>query len=340
MHSLKKRTLPQVVANEPRSRRVTLIRWVYIGTVLALAMWTANFLIGDRIFLRADGMVVGEQAVVAAEYPVTVRHIFLREGDLVHVGDNAAVVSSQTVAESIAKLSSDIAARMVRQGDLRIRRQVIDAMLPLAEKRQKVARNARQALESLLDRKYLGINQHTAALDGEYRGVQDYETLKSEKVAIDAELDVLAAVLAEAQKAITDLRELYNGGRLAAPIDGMVTRLAASKGAVVRSGEPIMELTGSRHFVLAQVPTGAFYHVRPGQEVTIKTGLKSNRGTIASVEPFASALPREFQRAFTPVERQQVIRVEFAPGETLPPLFSKVRIQSKSVLGAQLAHLF
>ena len=29
------------------------------------------------------------------------------------------------------------------------------------------------------------------------------------------------------------------------------------------------------------------------------------------VEPFAAALPREFQRAFTPVERQQVIRVEF-----------------------------
>ena len=55
-------------------------------------------------------------------------------------------------------------------------------------------------------------------------------------------------------------------------------------------------------------------------------------GAVARVEPSAAALPREFQRAFTPVERQQVIRVEFAEGETPLPLFTKVKLRSGIVL--------
>jgi hypothetical protein len=35
---------------------------------------------------------------------------------------------------------------------------------------------------------------------------------------------------------------------------------------------------------------------------------------------------RRIQRAFTPIERQQVIRIEFAEGETPLPLFTKMRL--------------
>jgi hypothetical protein len=59
--------------------------------------------------------------------------------------------------------------------------------------------------------------------------------------------------------------------------------------------------------------------------------MQTIRGTIARVEPFAAALPREFQRSFIPVERQQVIRVEFAPGAEIPPLFTKVQLRSADI---------
>jgi hypothetical protein len=80
--------------------------------------------------------------------------------------------------------------------------------------------------------------------------------------------------------------------------------------------------------VLAYVPTGVLYDVEIGDEVQIKTGLQTTRGKISRIEPSAAALPREFQRAFTPVETQQVIRVEFASGEVPPPLFTKVTLRS------------
>jgi len=332
MRSLKRRPPLQASSNEPRSRRLTLIRWLYLTSVLALAIWLGNFLFGDRLFLGSEGLVLGEPAIIAAEFPVTVRDVLVREGETVEAGQAAAIVSSQAVAETIARLSSDVAARVIRRSELLIRSQVIDAMIPLAENRQKVASNTRRELETLLERRYLGLSQHTAALDDEYHGVQDFETLKAEKRTVEGELGMLGTALAEAQTAIAELRRIYDDGRLTVPVDGVVTRLAANKGSVVRSGEPIIELSGRQRFVLAYVPTGSLYSVNEGDEVSIKTGLQAKRGIVTRVEPFAAALPREFQRAFTPVERQQVIRIEFLPGELPPPLFAKVWVSAPAIL--------
>ena len=332
IRSLKRRILLVAQPSEPRSQRLRLIRWIYLAGVLALAAWLGNFLFGDRLFLRSEGLVLGDPAIIAAEFPVTVRDILVREGQGVEAGKVAAIVSSQAVAETIARLSTDIAARVIRQGELRIRSQVVDAMIPLAENRQQIARDTRKELETLLERRYLGLNQRTTALDNEYHGVQDFEALKSEKRIVESELRTLDTALAEARSAIADLRRIYDDGRLTAPIDGVVTRVAANKGSVVRSGEPLIELSGNQRFVLAYVPTGSLYEVNEGDEVRVKTGLQAKRGIITRVEPFAAALPREFQRAFMPVERQQVIRIEFLPGELPPPLFAKVWVSRWAIV--------
>ena len=339
MRLLKRRTLPQGLPSEQRSRRLTVIRWMYLTGVLALAIWLGNFFFGDRLFLRSEGLVLGEPAVVAAEFTVTLRDVLVREGETIEAGKIVAVVSSQSVAETIARLSADVAVRFIRQSELRIRVEVVDAMIPLAETRQKFAVYARKELETLLERHFLGINQHTTALENEFRGVQDLQSLKSEKRTIESELGKLESALGEAQTAMADLRRIYDNGRLAAPIAGVVVRLAANKGSVVRAGEPIIELNGNQRYVLAYVPTGSLYSVNVGDEVRIKSGLQTTRGTITRVEPFAAALPREFQRAFTPVERQQVIRIEFAAGESPPPLFTKVLVRSAAILPAWLRKL-
>jgi len=332
MRFLKRRTLAQPQLNEPRSHRLTVIRWLYLTSVLALAIWLGNFFFGDRIFLRSEGLVLGEPAVVAAEYPVTLRDVLVREGETIEAGKTVAIVSSQTVAETLARLSGEVATRSIRQSELRIRSEIVDAVIPVAENREKFATSARKELETLLENRYLALNQHTTALENEFRGVQDLQSLRSEKRIIESELTKMGSALAEAQAAFGDLRRIYDDGRLAAPISGVVTRLAANKGSVVRAGEPIVELNGNRRFVLAYLPTGSLYSVNVGDEVMVQTGLQTARGVITRVEPFAAALPREFQRSFIPVERQQVIRVEFLAGESSPPLFTKVSVRSAATL--------
>ena len=102
----------------------------------------------------------------------------------------------------------------------------------------------------------------------------------------------------------------------------------------MRAGDPLIELYGTKRFVLGYVPTGTLYSVAVGDPVQIKVGLQTLQGTITRVESVAAALPREFQRSFVPVDTRQLIRVEFAPGKVPPPLFTKVNLRSDHIRAA------
>jgi len=81
-------------------------------------------------------------------------------------------------------------------------------------------------------------------------------------------------------------------------------------------------------FIQAFLPTGGLFTVSVGDRIVASTGLQNFTGTIQRIEPVAEVLPGEFQRAFAPVDRQQLIRIVFDPGQTAPPLFTKVEIRS------------
>jgi len=332
MRRLKFRRIGDSLPNEPRRRRQAVIRWVYIASVVGLAAVLGDIFVGGLFYLRSEGSVVGELAVIAAEFPVTIRDIRVHQGDRVRAGDIAATVSSQSVTEAIARLTGELASREVRLSELRIRGETVDAIVGFAETRHLIAANARKDLETLMGRGLLPIDKRTAAVETEYRSEQDLSSLRAEKRVIEDEMGSLTGVLGEARTAIGELRRLYDQGRMRVPIDGIVGRVAAEQGAVVRAGEPLFEIYGERRYVLGYLRTGGLYEIKPGDRVTIETGLQTAEGIVARVEPIAAALPREFQRAFTPVEREQVIRIEFAEGETPLPLLTKVKLRSGILL--------
>ena len=90
MRALKARHVSFTRPAEPRTRRLAIIRWVYLTSIFALVVWLANFFFGDLLYLRSEGLVVGQPSVVAAEFPVTVRDILVREGEQVKAGQIAA----------------------------------------------------------------------------------------------------------------------------------------------------------------------------------------------------------------------------------------------------------
>jgi len=332
MRRLKFRRIADSLPNEPRRRRQAVIRWIYIAGVVGLAAVLADIFAGSLFYLRSEGLVVGDAAVIAAEFPVTIRDIRVHQGDRVHAGDIAATVSSQSVTEAIARLTGELASREVRLSELRIRGETVDAIVGFAATRHLIAANARKELETLMERGLLSIEKRTAAVETEYRSEQDLSSLKAERRVIEGEMGSLAGVLGEARIAIGELRRLYDQGQMRVPIDGIVGRVAAEQGAVVRAGEPLFEIYGEQRYVLGYLPTGGLHEIKLGDRVTIETGLQTTEGIVARVEPIAAALPREFQGAFTPVERQQVIRIEFAEGETPLPLFTKVKLRSGVLL--------
>lgn len=332
MRRLKSRPDLQVLPNQARSHRLAIIRWMYLGSVVALAVWLGDLFLGGSFYLKSEGMVLAEPGVIAAEFPVTVRDILVREGERIDKGQVAAIVSSQLVAESIARLTADLGVRESRVSELRIRSQKVDAVIEIATSRQDATAHTRKRFDAAMQKGHLPIDKYATAVEADFRGQQDLETLKAEKRVVESEIATLRSVLSTSENAVNDLRRLYDDGRMRSPIEGIVSRLVAERGSVVRAGEPIIEVYGNQRYVLAYLPTGVLYEILPGDQVLIKTGLRTVEGVVVRVEPFAAALPREFQRAFTPVERQQVLRIEFKREEDAPPLFTKVRIRSPNAM--------
>ncbi|HQT80353.1 MAG TPA: HlyD family efflux transporter periplasmic adaptor subunit [Rhodopila sp.] len=332
MRRLKARLPAETPANEVRSHRLAIIRWVYLTTIAGLGVWVLNLLFGGLIYLRSEGMVLGEPAVVAAEFPATVRDLAVREGDRVEAGQVVSLVSSQTVSTNLARFAGDQADRSLRISELRMRSLTVDRVIGLAKQRQEITIDARARLESLQAMGYLPIEKRTAAMDSVFRSSQAVAELEGQQDSLRGEITTLSGAFDQADRMVQELRQQYDGGRLRASIKGIVGSLLTEKGAVLGAGQPLMELYGDDRFVLAYVPTGGLFSIRPNQKVRISTGLQTFDGTIVRVEPIAAALPHEFQRAFTPVDRRQVIRVEFAPGQQPPPLFTKVTLSNLTLL--------
>jgi multidrug resistance efflux pump len=325
---LRARALPELPPNEVRPRRQVVIRYVYFSTVFLLIAWLGHTFLGGFFYLRSEGQVLGEQTVVAVEYPATVRRVHFDVGQRVSAGEAVAVVSSQQVTESVARLSSEQADRALRLGEMRIRHETVAALLGLAQTRETVASDTRRRLETLLQSGYLPLDRRAAALESEYRSRQDLAQLNAEQGAMAMQVAGLVQAAGAADDAIAKLRQLYDGGAIRSPIDGIVGRRLAEDGTVLNPGQPLLALYKDARFIQAFLPTGGLFSVSVGDRVVASTGMQSFTGTITRIDPVAEVLPGEFQRAFAPVDRQQLLRVAFDPGQTPPPLFTKVKIRS------------
>lgn len=339
LRRLQTRPPVDIMINEPRRTRPSVARWVYLIGLLALALWLGDLFFGGLFYLRSEGLVVGEHGVVAAEFPVTVRDLRVHDGGEVHAGDVVAVVSSQNVAEALARLIADVAAQESKLSELRIRDQTISAVIDFATTRQQVAVDARHQLETLQAKGYLSIDKRTAAVESEYRSRENLETLRAQHRGIGGEIATLDAALVDARTAIAKLQSLYDDGKMHAPIAGIATSVAAYPGAVLPAGAPLLDLYASPRFILAYMPSGGLTRVAVGDRVRIRAGLRTAFGMITRIEPVAAALPREFQRAFAPVDRQQLMRVDLAAGEPPWPLFTKVQLRSSNVLDAWIGNI-
>ena len=302
------------------------IKWTYLLALVGFGVWVFDVFFGANVYLRGEGMVLGQLAVVAAEYNVTVKEVAVKEGDRVAEGQVVVETSSQQVAEARARLSSEAASRAARLVEMDVRSEVVNAMLVPAENREAVAIEGKNQLNESYKKGLLPALSRTAAAEQAYQGQKDAEALRAEKRALSDQIKMLMVATEQADRALSDLLDLFDQGRLHAPITGTVTAVLANCGAVVRAGDPLLELVGAHRFVVAWVPVGRWYKLDVGQRVSIDAGNGALPGTISRIGTIASALPKEFQKAFAPTDRQQLIWVEFDNGVTPPPYFTKVMI--------------
>lgn len=347
MRRFRLRPRADTLSNDVRRNTVIWTRVVYLGILLGLGLWFGDFLFGSYLYLKSEGMVIAPSATLATEYPATVRNVSVREGDRVTAGQRIAGISSQQVSESIARLTSELARLRAQEAQLRIQSDKNASLVKLATERSQLASQTRARYEELQRKGILPMDKRMAALESEYRSQFDAGALQAETDAIEQQLARLAPAIDKAEAALANLERLYGTGEVVAPIDGIVGRRNVEAGAVITSGEVLAEIYGNDTYVLAYLPTGTLYSVKAGDRVIVEWGVRSAPGRITAIEPLAMALPKEFQTAFKPVARNQLLRIEFdnesdSKGDrtTLPPLFTKVGIHGGGLFGRVLGAIF
>ena len=312
-------------------------RLIYFAVLIAFAVYLGNTLLGGYFYPRGEGLVIGEPAVVAAEFIATVTAVPVGDGQEVKRGEIVSHISSQYMSENRARLASDYAARTSRLAEVRARREVVDAVLVSAETRERVATDGLAQLDTIQKKGYVPILTHTAATDQAFKGKQEAEALRAEGRALDGQISTMSSASQQADGALKELVALYDDGNLRSMIDGVVGKVLVRPGSVVRPGEPMIEIVGKHRFVVAWFPVSRLYRLRVGDAVTIGTGGENLPGKIAKVSVIADALPKEFQKAFAPAERQQLMWIEFDPGVVPPPYFTKVTISDVGGIAAAKA---
>ena len=276
-------------------------------------------------------MVIGEPAVVAAEFTATIREVLAKEGQVVSKGEVVLNITSQYMAESRARLTAESVQRSAKLAEMQIRNEIINATLASAETREEAASQGQDRLDSLYQKGYLPAITRTVAAEQAYRGKQDAESLRAEQRALSAQIRQLSAASEQANLALSDSLSLFNTGQMCAPIKGTISVVLVSPGAVIRAGDPMLEIFGEHRFVIAWFPVGRLfasqgYDLAVGRSVSVDPGNGSMPGRISKISTVAGALPREFQKSFAPTERQQFIWIELDKNVTPPPYFTKVKI--------------
>ena len=233
-----------------------VIKWTYLLALVAFSAWMVDTFFGGNFYLRGEGLVIGQPAVVAAEFNMTVRDVLVKEGEKVAEGTVVANTTSQQVADTRARLTSDAVIRAGRLADMRIRSEVVNATVGKAEHRELVAIEGQNQLNQIYDKGLLPIITRTAAAEQAYNGLKDAESLRAERRALADQITMLNVATEQANVALSDLLNLFDDGRLRAPITGTVSSMLANRGAVLRVGDPLLELVGEHRFVVAWFPVG------------------------------------------------------------------------------------
>lgn len=326
MKRLKKRSRVDTATDPvPRRRRRNWDRTIYLGILIAFVAGLANYVAGDRLFLRADGLVLQDRSVIGATSLVRVRTVAVRPGQTVRRGDVLVQAESLDTVARLAELSMRQAELVERGARLRSELALARALHPRAEERLTELNARAETLQALDTSRLVTAARKDESADALHRADMEAATFRARSEGLASELDALDASRAQAAQAVLQLKQRYRDGIHRSAADGVVGDKVPAPGEVLSPGDPIVTIYWGAPYVLAYLPRRYIFEINVGQAVTIRAGNRTLPARIQSILPMSSAIPDEFRNAFQVRETRQLARIALDPGVSLPAT-SAVRI--------------
>jgi len=330
--ALRERPRADRFVNDVRGRPAkNASRWIYMALILGFFLWLGNVLIGSELWLRADGLVDARRVIVASAYECQVLDVKVAPGAHVAKGTLLAVGNSPQVIDSLALLKSRYAETYARQAELSVGVEVAQQLGQYAAERGRSAESSFQVIKELRRPGIVSEATWTAAQRERYTAKEEQVTREAGRRSAEEQLRNLRSVQQDSLTAMNALEASYHGGLIEAPEEGIVGANVATRGAVLKPGDELMEIFTGERTVLAYLDTGTFYKVELGERVSISDGYRSGGGTVTEILPIAVLLPPEFQNVFHPAGRGQVARISLDEPQ-LFPLQSKVKVTGQNYI--------
>jgi len=307
------------------SRKIGQI--VYLGLLAGLLLFVADALVGPMLYFRADGLVVQPRYVVASPFSARVSALYVTPGQKVHAGDLLLELQSHSVLRDIASLTARQATLVARKAELSTNIEAANLLLPLARARAEETRKRLDDIRFLI-KKRLVSNAKRSSVEKEHLAAnQDLMRLKSRLKSNIEEKRLISNTLAQASRALEKLKSNFHDGQMRTPYDGFVGPDIPDEGEIVKPGNVLINVFTGAPSILAYIPTGRLYELKPGDKVNISSGFRTGAGHITELLPVAGALPAEFQKTFQPRDRNQIARIAIDSSSRFP-LFAKVSVSA------------
>jgi multidrug resistance efflux pump len=328
MRALRKRPRSDNLANQQRRQGGNFGRRVYLILLGVFALSIANYLWGDFLMLRGNGLVLRDKNVVARSYVSRIAAVNVEAGQAVKRGDVLLRIESVELLERLAELSTRQADLTQKAAEFHLRSQVAKQMLPLAVRREKKTGQVLAQFDSMTKRGLLTSTSYEQALKANFDAGQDRVRLTAEQDTLRTQIKALEDARADATAALKNLQEHYANGVVRAVNDGSVGARVPSVGDVYRSGDPMLSIYTGEAYVLTYLPARYLFSIQPGMKVVVSSGRHSDEGVVTEILPVSDALPSEFQNTFKPRERNQLARIKLSAPHKFP-IFEKVEISRK-----------
>lgn len=325
IRSLKKRPRSDNLTNDKRSSSHSVGRLIYLGALAVFAIAVLNYLFGDLVFLRADGLVLRDQTVISPTYVARVQKVNVKQGHRVKKGDVLLTLQSVEMLERLADLSTRRARLVADSVSFRIRSETVAALLPLARKREDEAIKVVEKFDKLSKSGLTTAAGYDSALTANFKAQEDRVRLTAQLETLERELETLKEARSDAVRALEKLQEIYADGVVRSPVDGAVGASVPAVGDVYRTADPILSIYSGEAYILAYLPRRYLFSLEAGQKVSVSNGRSSAPAVLAELLPVTDELAKEFQNTFKPTDRSQLAKIRFVEPSPFP-LHEKVSI--------------
>ena len=317
IRQLKTRQRMDSLQNQVRAGGVSRGRMIYLSLLAGLGLFILNFFVGPYVFLRAEGMVMMKEHVIATLFEARTTEVLVKRGDEVEAGQPILLLESAKVMREIADLSAQLADLTTRTAQIKAKALATTAVLPLA---QQAADQISEELAGLYDLKKKSLvraGRLTEALNSSYTSRARLVTLKAEQAALSDELEKIEQAKQDAFDTLQKVKKIYHDGAVKTQVSGIIGSKVPFPGEVYTVGEEILRVYAGRPFVLAYVPDSYLFPVTKGQWLSVRVGVHYITGVVEELLPLAAALPPEFQNTFKPRSRSRIARVKLAQAPDL-----------------------